>query len=156
MQLDSLATTAQPRFFIVYGHDEPLAMSVKNFLQNALKFPEPILLEEQSHSGRTIIEKLEEESASADAAIVLMTPDDLVPEGGKWRARQNVIFELGYFFGRFTRRSGRTIIIYKKTEGIDFPSDLAGIGYVPIHDSIKEASELLRREIRKAFPKSNV
>jgi predicted nucleotide-binding protein len=67
-----------------------------------------IILREQPSSGRTIIEKFVDYS-NVGYAIVLLTPDD---RGGAAessledqlpRARQNVIFELGYFLGKLGR-----------------------------------------------------
>lgn len=43
------------------------------------------------------------------------------------RARQNVILELGYFFGRLGRK--RVCALYKA--GVELPSDVSGILYVP-------------------------
>ena len=56
---------------------------------------------------KTIIEKFEEYS-DVGFAIILMTPDDKgyladEPVSTKNRARQNVIFEHGYFIGKLGR-----------------------------------------------------
>ncbi|HKZ87824.1 MAG TPA: TIR domain-containing protein, partial [Candidatus Bathyarchaeia archaeon] len=70
---------------------------------------EPIVLHRQPDKGLTIIEKLEE-YADVGYALILLTPDDVgleiaelekPEEERKYqpRARQNVIFELGYFVG---------------------------------------------------------
>jgi len=52
----------------------------------------------------TIIEKFERYASQCAFAVVLMTPDDgvQVPDSteAKWRARQNVIMELGWFMAR--------------------------------------------------------
>ena len=61
------------------------------------------------------------------------------------RARQNVIFELGYFIGKLGRKSGRVILLLKGM--VDIPSDLNGILYIHIDNGIQEAGE----EIRKAI-----
>jgi CheY-like chemotaxis protein len=108
---------ASPKAFIVHGHDAAEALALKNYLQNVLKFPEPIILHEQSSVSRTIIEKFEEYSTQVDLAFVLLTPDDKMASGeesndDKRRARQNVIFELGYFVGLFGRLSGRVILLH--------------------------------------------
>jgi predicted nucleotide-binding protein len=42
------------------------------------------------------------------------------------RARQNVVFELGFFFGLLGR--GRVCAVYES--GVELPSDLAGFGRV--------------------------
>lgn len=90
--------------FIVHGHDETAKLSLKNYLQNTLHLPEPIILHEQPNLGRTLIEKFEETSLDSSIIFVLLTPDDIVAtEKGnndeKRRTRQNVIFEMGYFLG---------------------------------------------------------
>ncbi|HET6332086.1 MAG TPA: nucleotide-binding protein, partial [Polyangiales bacterium] len=93
------------RVFVVHGRDESAKEAVARFL--AKLDLEPIILHEQPNQGRTVIEKFEG-SADVDFAVVLLTPDDtgeLADGSGepKPRARQNVIFELGYFVGRLGR-----------------------------------------------------
>ena len=61
-------------------------------------------MNEQPNQGLTIIEKIEQYS-DVGFAIVLLTPDDVgglkdKPEELQPRARQNVIFELGYFMAK--------------------------------------------------------
>jgi predicted nucleotide-binding protein len=143
--------SAWPRSFIVHGHDEGVKYAFKNFLQNVLRFPEPIILHEQPSLGRTIIEKFEEESDNSDLVFVLMTPDDKVADPGapdqeKRRARQNVILELGYFLGRFGRRSNRVFLLYKGP--LELPSDITGIVYIDISNGVEAAGEIIRREIK--------
>lgn len=86
----------RPHPFIVHGHDENTMLEVKNYLQNTLGLPEPIILHEQPSLGRTLIEKFEDQAARSDLAFVLLTPDDRFADAGdgeteKRRARQNVI-----------------------------------------------------------------
>jgi hypothetical protein len=50
--------TPWPRSFIVHGHDELAKLQLKNYVQNVLHFPEPIILHERPSFGRTIIEKI--------------------------------------------------------------------------------------------------
>ena len=93
---------------------------------------QPIVLHEQANQGRTIIEKFEGH-ADVDFAIVLLTTDDIGylrnrPEEMKPRARQNVIFELGYFVGRLGR--ARVCALYQN--GVEIPSDYHGVLYVPM------------------------
>jgi predicted nucleotide-binding protein len=138
------------RAFIVHGHDEITLLSLKNYLQNTLGLPEPVVLREQPSGGRTIIEKFEDFAATADIAFVLLTPDDAVANGeslskNNLRARQNVIFELGYFLGRLDRVSGRVLLLHKGQ--IELPSDIHGIVYVDISKGIEAAGEQIRREL---------
>jgi hypothetical protein len=48
----------------------------------------------------------------------------------KMRPRQNVIFEYGYFVGRFGRLNKKNIIVlYRTSDSFDWPSDIKGITY---------------------------
>jgi CheY-like chemotaxis protein len=139
--------------FIVHGHDETAKLALKNFLQNTLNFPEPIILHEQPNWGRTIIEKFEDCAAMSALVFVLLTPDDPIATGNesddaKRRARQNVIFEMGYFLGTLGRRSGRVVLLHRGP--IDLPSDISGVIYVDISGGIEAAGERLRKEVAHA------
>jgi hypothetical protein len=112
--------------FVVHGHDEGLRSEVCLLLERLRLHP--IVLFEQADKGRTIIEKFEDHS-NVTYAVVLITPDD---EGGlrgcselKPRARQNVIFELGFFYGKLGRQNVCAIL----KEGVEFPSDIQGVIY---------------------------
>jgi predicted nucleotide-binding protein len=123
-------TMSNENIFIVHGHDEAVKEKIARFIER-LGY-KPIILHEQPNGGRTIIEKLEHYS-TVGFAIVLLTPDDI---GGtsddeknlKRRARQNVIFEFGYFAGKLGRN--RVCAIYK--EDVDLPSDIDGVIYIPL------------------------
>ena len=131
--------------FIVHGHNEALKLGLKNYIQNTLKFKEPIILDEQPSSGRSIFEKFEEYAKKCDLVFVLLTPDDRWECSGERRARQNVILELGYFLGKFGRKSGRVILLYQGE--LDIPSDIAGIIYIKVETTIEEVGERIRKEI---------
>ncbi|HEY3782163.1 MAG TPA: nucleotide-binding protein [Fimbriimonadaceae bacterium] len=136
------------RSFIVHGRDEELLFKLKDYLQNTLKMQEPVVLKQQPNAGRTIIEKFEECSEEVDVALVLLTPDDFGGlEGGvgESRARQNVIYELGYFIGKLGRRSGRVLLLYKGD--LQIPSDLLGVCYIAVDKGISAAGEEIRKEL---------
>ncbi len=118
------------RVFVVHGHDNGTKEMVARFLSK-LRL-EPIILHERSNEGRTIIEKFEGLS-EVDFAVVICTPDDLgyevnAPPNPRPRARQNVIFELGFFIGKLGRQ--RVCVLY--TGDIELPSDYQGVIYTPI------------------------
>lgn len=138
--------------FIVHGHDETAKKAVARLIRKLeLK---PIILHEQPNAGRTVIEKFEDYS-NVGFAVVLMTPDDIgqhVPpgvfpshKGLKKRARQNVIFELGFFIGKLGRK--RVCALYK--EGVELPSDYQGVLYVPMDKATAWELELAK-EIKAA------
>jgi predicted nucleotide-binding protein len=125
--------------FIVHGHDNELKEIIARFIETIeLK---PIILNEKANSGLTIIEKFEKHS-DVEYAIVLLSPDDLGNSKKVLnnnhskselnnRARQNVIFELGYFFGKL----GRKKVCAIKRGDIEIPSDNDGILYIPYDDN---------------------
>lgn len=118
------------RIFIVHGHDEAMKQSVARFIEKIGL--EAIILHEQANAGMTIIEKFEN-YADVGYAIVLLSPDDMAyhqtetPDDAKPRARQNVVFELGFFIGRLGR--DRTFALMK--DNVEIPSDISGVVYTP-------------------------
>lgn len=127
------------KIFIVHGHDEGMKLDVARTLEK-LEF-EPIILHEQEDAGQTIIEKFENNSLECEFAIVLLSPDDKAysvrsgPENTKYRARQNVILELGYFVGKIGRKNVLTLVKSDPTGDLEIPSDLAGVIYTPYDSS---------------------
>ena len=143
--------TVQLRTFIVHGHNDATKLALKNYLQNTLNLPEPMILHEQPNMGRTLIEKFEDYAVLSSIVFVLLTPDDSVAKGEdsdnqKRRARQNVIFEMGYFLGMLGRRSGRVLLLHRAA--LEIPSDISGLVYIDIAQGIEAAGEQIRREIR--------
>lgn len=137
------------RCFIVHGHDHDAVKELTAFLATDLQVHSPIVLRDLPTRGRTIIEKLEEQTAVAFIAFVLLTPDDIArPRSGgeeELRARQNVIFELGYFFGQMGRRAGRVVIL--KKGDVVLPSDILGIGTIDITNGLRSVSSEIVREV---------
>ena|SRR5271157_2478158 len=116
---------ASRKIFVVHGHDEEAKLSVARFL-DTLNL-EPVILHEQPNQGRTIIEKFEAYD-EVGFAIVLFTPDDVgAPKEDQTklnpRARQNVVFELGYFIGKMGR--SRVCVLHK--ESVEVLSDYQGV-----------------------------
>jgi len=130
--------------FVVHGHDVALRESVARYLERLELIP--IVLHEQKHQGHTIIEKFETNAKRATFAIVLLTADDLGKSKGgaddklQPRARQNVVFELGFFIAKLSR--SKVCILYEN--GVDLPSDLHGMIYVPYDDRGSWKLELAR------------
>lgn len=133
------------QIFIVHGHDNEVKETVARVLEKINL--EPIILHEKANEGRTIIEKFEDHS-EVGFAIILLTPDDQgyaksSPEKISDRARQNVILELGYFLGKLGR--SRVCALYKA--GVEIPSDMSGVLYVP-YDGSDSWKFALAKEIK--------
>lgn len=133
--------------FIVHGHDDAAKEAVARYVERlGLR---PIILHEQPNAGQTIIEKLEAH-LRVGFAVVLLTPDDVgasasAPEKLSYRARQNVVLELGIFLGRIGR--GRVCALHKGQ--VELPSDVNGVLYVPL-DEAGGWRLLLAREMKHA------
>ena len=114
------------KVFVVHGHDGELKNAIARTLER--QGIEPIILSEQVNLGTTIIEKFEKNS-EVKAAICLFTEDDMgkskADESLKVRARQNVVFEAGYFIGKL----GRENVVLLANKEIEMPSDLYGVVY---------------------------
>lgn len=109
----------------------------------------PVVLHEQPNEGRTIIEKFEDYT-DVRFAVVLLTPDDvggLQDNAGdtKPRARQNVIFEFGYFIGKL----GRERVCALVKGNVEKPSDYDGVLYIQLDDSEGWKMRLVR-ELKSA------
>ena len=118
------------KVFVVHGHDDGTKQKVARFLERLDL--EPVVLHEQPSKGHTVIEKFEDHS-DVGFAVVLLTPDDVGaiedrPDDLKPRARQNVVFELGYFVGAL----GREKVCALAKGNIERPSDYDGVVYIPL------------------------
>lgn len=136
------------RVFIIHGYDDEMKESVARTL-GKLKL-QPIILHEQPSKGLTIIEKINLYS-DVGFAIALLSPDDCGYPKNKRneicpRARQNVIFELGFFIGKLGRN--RVLTLYKYESNLEFPSDYAGVLYVQYDEKGAWRFELLK-ELRE-------
>jgi hypothetical protein len=100
------------RVFVVHGHDSGLKTDVERFLREIGL--EPVVLHREPDQGATIIEKFEKHS-DVGYAVVLLTPDELAFTADQkdvkdservmeFRARPNVIFELGYSLAAWGER----------------------------------------------------
>jgi predicted nucleotide-binding protein len=140
------------KVFVVHVHDEIVKNEIELFLISSGL--EPIVLHRQPDQGKTIIEKFEKYS-DVGFALVILTPDDCIcnynqekkiyEPSGK-RARQNVVFEWGFFVGKLGRE--RVCCLHKKS--VELPSDIHGVLYKPFQDSIDEIKYDLLQELKAA------
>jgi len=135
--------------FVVHGRDHAAKNEVAGFIRELGL--NPIILHKQPDEGHTIIEKIEKH-AKVGFAVVLLTGDDvgnLNDEGQEPqpRARQNVVFEFGFFVGKLGRSNVRAL--YR--DGVELPSDLAGMLYISYDEKgawrAKLARELVAAKI---------
>jgi predicted nucleotide-binding protein len=123
---------AGSKIFVVHGHDGEVKLQVAEFIERIVG-ERPIILHEKAASGsRTVIEKFESYASQAGFAVVLLTADDVGSAKGAAtlndRARQNVVLELGFFFGKLGR--SRVVALYE--DGVELPSDISGVLYIPL------------------------
>jgi predicted nucleotide-binding protein len=146
--------------FIVHGKDDSSKLELALRLRKLGL--EPIILSEKPEKGRTVIEKFEQETSQASYAFIILTPDDAAVEGSlyersknenkvsklnfRYRARQNVILELGYFVGKLGRK--RVCCLY--TGDLELPSDIHGIIYKEFRKSVTECYEGIINELKAA------
>ena len=124
--------TNTKEIFVIHGRDNEAKETVARFLQNLGLTP--VILHEQPNQGRTIIEKFEQHT-QVGFAVALLTPDDVgalknEEKKLKPRARQNVVFELGYFLGRL----GRERVCALTKGNVELPSDYDGVVYISLDD----------------------
>lgn len=129
--------------FIVHGRDTYRAESVAHTVGTATG-RKTIILRDEPNLGQTLIEKFEKHAAEVSYAIIILTPDDHGGLAGETktqpRGRQNVIFEMGYFYGLIGRRKVSVLIC----PGVEKPSDMDGIAYITFDDNRAWKAELLR------------
>ena len=130
--------------FIAHGHNDAIKLELKAHLE-ALGL-NPIILNEQNDLGFTIVEKFEYYANACSFAFILMTPDDRAATksdtDSRWRARQNVIRELGWFMARLGR--DRVVILYSGE--LELPSDILGVVFLEFKEKIGEvASKIYQR-----------
>jgi predicted nucleotide-binding protein len=127
---------AATRVFIVHGQDNARKYELEAYLQKLIA-EAPVILHQEPNGGRVLIEKFEESAASVGYAVVLLTADDigrsnaLEPADERPRARQNVVFEMGFFIGLIGR--ARVAVLFD--EGVELPSDISGLVYIPLDDA---------------------
>lgn len=147
--LATRAAAASDKVFVVYGHDPSARTELEAMLRRWGL--DPIILDQLPSEGATLIEKLEKYYPNVSFAVVLATPDDEAfpkgkPDEKKYRARQNVVLELGLVLAHLGR--SRVAILLKDQDVMERPSDIHGLIYIPFKtDLAKEAGLLLAKEM---------
>ncbi len=135
--------------FIVYGHNKSMLNDVNEFITQ-LGLNSIDLMEYSPGGIRTIFDALDACANSIECAIILLSGDDIVCNVDSmtmtYRARQNVIFEMGLFSGYLGR--DKIIVLYKPHEKFEFPSDIVGI-YYHKYDTNNNWKMSLRSDLEK-------
>ncbi len=143
---------AQDTIFIVYGHDTQTRDELELLLRRMGLHP--VIFANLPAEGDTIIEKLESYiggGGKAAYACVVLTPDDEGHKAGepalkKYRARQNVVLELGMVLAKLGRK--RVAILRKRT--VEQPSDIDGLLYIPFEERVEEIKLRIFQELEAA------
>ena len=143
------------KVFVAYGHDPAARTELEAMLRRWRL--EPLILDQLPSAGQTLIEKLERSAAEVRFAVVLATPDDVGYRAGHedekaFRARQNVVLELGMMLAMLGRRN--VAILMKQQDNMERPSDIQGLLYIPFKDNLqKDAGSLLAKEmVAQGYP----
>jgi predicted nucleotide-binding protein len=132
--------------FVVHGHDSGALAELEQYLASV--GVNAVILSRSDESPQSLFQKFMSVAAQAKFAITLLCPDDYgasreqYEESGvadralQFRARQNVILELGFFYGKLGwenvfvvyRRPGRVFPNFER------PSDLDGIVFDEMSD----------------------
>jgi len=144
-ELEQPKREALRRVFITHGRSDDWR-AVQAFIEKDVQLP-TIELAQEPNIGRTIIEKLEDNAARCDSAVIVMTGDDVANEDER-RVRENVMHEIGFFHGRY----GRTSVVLMHEEGVNIPTNLAGVVYIPFpKGSIEAGLHVLQRELNAIY-----
>lgn len=132
-------TAAPDTVFLVHGRDLSLLEEVVSYLE--VQGVRTVVLSKISGAEQSLFQKFLKWGGEARFAIVLVSADDLGAvrvqyeyEGGgekalQFRARQNVILELGFFYGRLGWEN--VFALHKPANKVfpnfELPSDLGGV-----------------------------
>jgi len=141
--------------FLVHGHDHEFRDEVDQYLQTL--GIRSVILSKVGAGSQSLLLKFQTLATQARFAVVLMSADDVgasrrqyenAERGGhqtlRYRARENVILELGFFYGKLGWEN--VFVVQKPAEHTwpDFerPSDMAGVDFFDIVGEIDWRYEL--------------
>lgn len=113
---------------VIHGHDRMALLELQNLLLQRFPHVIPRVMAAEQIGTLGMAEKFERVSGDLLGAIALMTPDDKAvainaPGKAAVRARQNVVMEIGWVWGKL----GRQKCLLMKRGDIEVPSDLSGV-----------------------------
>jgi predicted nucleotide-binding protein len=146
--------------FVVHGHDSDALTQLESFLHSV--GVEALVLSRQDESPQSLFQRFLTIGGRARFAIVLLGADDygasrlqydasgVGDRALQFRARQNVILELGFFYGKLGWEN--VFVVHKSPDRVfpnfERPSDLDGV----VFDSIEDPRwrEKLARKLSEA------
>lgn len=143
--LGSMKQHTGPKPVVFIGHGRSLLyLKVQNHLMQLSV--DVKAYESEARSGQHIIDILRNLLDNCKFAVLVLTAEDETKEGG-FRARQNVLHEIGLFQGRY----GFDKAILLMEEGVEIFSNVAGLQYISfkgtqIEQTFTELERVLRRE----------
>jgi len=137
----------QDAVFLVHGHDLESLSEIENYLESV--GITPVVLSRLDESAQSLFQKFMSVAQKARFAVVLLSSDDygasrrqyetegVADRSLQFRARQNVILELGFFYGRLGWEN--VYVIYKDADKVfpnfERPSDLDGVVFDAMNSS---------------------
>jgi CheY-like chemotaxis protein len=144
------------KVFIVHSVGTPRLREFEQ-LATDLGF-EPEVLDKQHWQNEGWLHSIEYNAEEVALAWILCTPDDWAfkirePEKMPVRQpRQNVVFEHGFFFGRFGRHSDRVFVF--QCDGAALPGDVKHLRSIAINESLtdKDTRNLIIEQLHNWLP----
>lgn len=137
--------------FIVYGNQDPKMLQEVSALLSCVNVT-PRVLQDYPLNGQTIIEALESINDCKHALFLYSPLDKCCARNQKYtfRARQNVVFESGYFMAGFGRCNVAFVMKKDVKKPLEEPSDVNGVLKVYKGKNNKWKIDLLK-QIEKWF-----
>jgi predicted nucleotide-binding protein len=137
------------KVLIVHGQNLTVLAHIDRYLYKELGL-ETVVMKEGAHKGRTLAEKFEQIAAECSFGVFIFTADDhlvnKVSGEELKRARQNVVLEAGFMWGAIGRH-GKAAFLVQHDPLMELPSDIDGIGWIPITSDLGETKLRLRDEL---------
>lgn len=144
-ELAQPAVQVEDRVFISHGRSNDWR-AVQSFIEKDVEI-KTLELAQAPNIGQTIIEKLINNAKYCNSAVIVMTGDDVANEN-EARVRENVMHEIGFFQGCY----GRNFVILLHEEGVNIPTNLSGVAYVPFpRNNIEAGFHVIHRELKAIY-----
>jgi predicted nucleotide-binding protein len=145
--VDVVTTEPPPCIFVIHGRSRDHEV-LADFLRSDIGVPNVTVMGEAFQTGVTLPQKFSQLAKAADAAIAIATPDDVGGlRGGELnpRARQNLWFEIGWFWGRL---GPSKVLLLVQGHDLEIPTDVSGLEYYSYSASILEQAGNIRKFVK--------